>query len=232
VTQYSMHQCKEEGCGFRFPAASCHPAARRCPVCGAATLVVRGPYGERHMKNCGPPQGGVEVLALLDNIRSIYNVGSMFRTADGAGVAHMYLCGITPNPRNPRLAKTALGAERTVQWSAHRNGLAVALTLKEQGFRLWALEGGSRSLSLFAPGLQVLAEPVVLVVGNEVCGVDPDIVEACERIVSVPMQGCKTSLNAAVAFAVAVYVLRHGLSPAGLRWQDGSAVKAVPVGGR
>lgn len=153
------------------------------------------------------PQGNTRIEALLDNIRSLYNVGSMFRSADGAGIGHLYLCGMTPTPGNPRLAKTALGAQNTVPWSYRRNGLSAAVSLRESGGRLWALEGGPSSIPLHEALPDLLGPPLVLVVGNEVSGVDPAVLELCERIVHIPMRGAKSCLNAAVAFGIAAYQL-------------------------
>ena len=150
--------------------------------------------------------------ALLDNIRSVYNVGNILRSADGVGIRHVHLCGITPTPSNRKLAKTSLGAEHTVAWSYHRNGLAAALSLRESGLRLWALEGGSRSESLFEAIGDLRGPPIVLVVGSEISGVDPGILAQCERVLCLPMQGVKTTLNVAVAFGIAVYFLRYGLT--------------------
>jgi tRNA G18 (ribose-2'-O)-methylase SpoU len=136
----------------------------------------------------------------------------MLRTADGAGLRHVHLCGITPTPDNPKLAKTALGAEGAVPWTQYGNGLAAAVSLKKQGLRLWALEGGSRSESLFDARVDPKGPPIVLVVGSEISGIDPDILEHCERVLCLPMQGIKTTLNVAVAFGIAAYLLRFGLS--------------------
>jgi tRNA G18 (ribose-2'-O)-methylase SpoU len=168
----------------------------------------------------GPPRLRVE--ALLDNIRSLRNVGSMFRTADGAGLAHLYLGGVTPSPEHPKLAKTALGAERSVPWSRHPDACVAAAELCAGGRRLWALEGGPRSLSIFDPAVALAAaerraseQPVVLVLGHEVSGVDPRIVDQCERVIHLPMMGIKDSLNVSVALGIAAYVLRFGLAPPG-----------------
>jgi 23S rRNA (guanosine2251-2'-O)-methyltransferase len=162
----------------------------------------------------------LRVEALLDNIRSLSNVGSMFRTADGAGLAHLYLGGITPSPEHPKLAKTALGAERWVPWSRHPDASTAAAELCARGRRLWALEGGPRSTSIFDPdvarGATELCEGghvVVLVLGHEVSGVDPRVLDQCERVIHLPMMGTKDSLNVSVALGVAAYVLRFGLGP-------------------
>jgi 23S rRNA (guanosine2251-2'-O)-methyltransferase len=146
--------------------------------------------------------------ALLDNIRSIYNVGSIFRTSDGAGIHRLHLCGITPTPDNPRLRKTALGADEQIPWTYHPDGCSAAAALKAEGKRLWALEGGDRSESIHPAHLDMTDSTIVLVVGNEVCGIDPGILSQCERVLAIPMQGIKTSLNTAVAFGIAVYTLR------------------------
>jgi tRNA G18 (ribose-2'-O)-methylase SpoU len=149
---------------------------------------------------------------MLDNIRSAWNVGSMLRSADGAGVRHVHLCGVSSPPDNPKVAKTALGAENSLPWTFHPDGAAAALEMQAQGFRLWALEGGPRAESLFDVSADLPGAPLVLVVGNELSGVDPGILDQCERVVCLPMQGIKGSLNVAVAFGIAVYYIRFGPS--------------------
>lgn len=198
-----------ETCRFRYPASERDAGRERCPRCGTRTTAVVTLSG-RPQPLAIATAGRLRLEVLLDNIRSAYNVGSMFRTADGAGVAHVHLCGISATPDHPRVAKTALGAERTVPWTYYRNGVDATAALKAQGYRLWALEGGPRPESLFEAAIEVEDRPAVLVVGNEQVGVDPGILEQCERVLALPMQGRKKSLNAAVAFGIAVYVLRYG----------------------
>jgi tRNA G18 (ribose-2'-O)-methylase SpoU len=173
--------------------------------------VAHTPYSAHAVNRDQKVPQGPELQALLDNIRSIYNVGNMLRTADGVGMRHVHLCGITPTPNNPKVAKTALGAEATVAWTSHSDGVAAAVSLGRRGCRLWALEGGPRAESLFQQGANLHGPPIVLVVGNEVCGIDPGILERCERVVCLPMHGVKTTLNVAVAFGIAAYVLRYAL---------------------
>ncbi len=165
---------------------------------------------------------GLRLEALLDNIRSLRNVGSMFRTADGAGLEHLYLGGVTPTPEHPKLAKTALGAERSVSWTRHADACSMAAELRARGRRLWALEGGPRSVSLFEPEVARAAASyreeglgVVLVFGHEVSGVDPRIIDQCERVLHLPMMGHKDSRNVSVALGVAAYALRFGPSALG-----------------
>lgn len=153
-----------------------------------------------------PP--GPEGAALLDNIRSSYNVGSMFRTADGAGLSCLHLAGTTPTPEHHGVAKTSLGAEFSVPWEYHRNGLEAAQQLKDAGYQLWALEVGSQSVPLFEALPAPDNPPILLVVGNEVAGIDPGILAICDRFIWIPMQGFKRSLNVATAFGIAAYHLR------------------------
>jgi 23S rRNA (guanosine2251-2'-O)-methyltransferase len=214
---FSIRQCENSECRFRFPVEQDSLKGRRCPRCGGLTQVVELPHVNRGVEQSGETPGAPPVEALLDNIRSTFNVGAMFRTADGAGLRYLHLCGITPTPDNPKIAKTALGAELSVPWKEYPNALDAALLLKEQGLRLWALEGGPQAQSLFAPTLQsnrsLSGSPILLVVGSEVAGVDPGLLALCERVVAIPMQGSKRSLNVAIAFGVAAYYLRFGGIP-------------------
>lgn len=142
--------------------------------------------------------------ALLDNVRSAWNVGAIFRTADGLGISKLYLCGITPTPDNEAVRKTSLGSEETVSWDYAPNALEYAKNLKNDGYKLIALEQDERS----KPIEQVdNLSPIVLVVGNEVTGVDPELLDFCDQIVHIPMRGQKRSFNVEVAFAITAYAL-------------------------
>lgn len=207
VILHQVRLCTDPACGLRFPLPVRDAGVPVCPRCGSPAKTALGPYEEHQAPRIVDIPGCPHIEALLDNIRSIYNVGSIFRTSDGAGISHLYLCGITPTPENPRLKKTALGADEAVPWSGHRDGLEVAGTLIAQGKRLWALEGGTRSEHIFSYRPERKQTPIVLVIGNEVCGVDPGILSLCEKVLGIPMQGVKTSLNTAVAFGIAVYHL-------------------------
>ena len=149
VQRYQIRQCEETECRCRFPIVDGATSGHKCPECGGKTRLINVPYTSNQVEIGKFVPEGAEVEALLDNIRSVFNVGNMLRTADGAGIRHIHLCGITPTPNNPKLAKTALGAELSVPWTQHRDGLAAAVSLRRQGLRLWALEGGSRAESLF-----------------------------------------------------------------------------------
>ncbi len=205
---YVFVQCHDAACRLRFPVPADEAAAVRCPRCRGEVLIAA-----RALAKSAAPEtirATSKLVGLLDNIRSIHNVGSMFRTADGAGLPHLHLAGITATPDHPKLAKAALGAQQTVGWTYHANGVEAAERLRTEGFRLWALE---RLTTADRPALAMLdpaAGPLALVVGNERAGVDPGILALCDVVLSLPMVGQKSSLNAAVAFGIAVYYLRFG----------------------
>jgi tRNA G18 (ribose-2'-O)-methylase SpoU len=207
---FQIRRCTREDCGLRFTAPVDERRAETCPLCRAPTAVLDELFARSAVQQTEPSARGPELEVLLDNIRSAWNVGSMLRSADGAGVRHVHLCGVSATPDNPKVAKTALGAERSRPWTFHHDGVVAARALKQTGMRLWALEGGERAGSLFDCTRDLPGGPIVLVVGNELSGVDPGILDLCERVVSLPMQGVKGSLNVAVAFGIAVYSIRFG----------------------
>jgi len=144
--------------------------------------------------------------AILHNIRSAYNVGSIFRTADAAGIDKLYLTGYTPNPaENKKIEKTALGAEKYVAWQYYRNITYLLKKLKKERFQIVALEQSEKSIPYyqFQPKF-----PLVLIVGNEVRGLNKRILNYADYIIEIPMFGKKESLNVAVAFGIVVYELK------------------------
>lgn len=207
-------QCSSEPCGLRFPAETGDARRFRCPRCDAPTLFepVAPAVDARADRGRLQPLR-VEIALLVDNVRSSYNVGSLFRSADGMGAAHLYLCGITPTPDHRGVGKTALGAEEAVDWSYHANGPALVEQLQDAGAEVWVLETGPGAVSLFAAELP-LPKQLVLAVGNERAGVDPAIRRAAARSVCLPMLGHKRSLNVASAACAALFWLRFG-RPAG-----------------
>ena len=164
-----------------------------------------------------------EIYLVLDNIRSRENVGSIFRTADGAGVKKIFLCGITPQPKNfqyqgvsrkyygeDKISKTALGAEKWVPWEYRRNTWRLLKKLKAQGLKLMALEQTKDSINIFE--IKALDfKPLALIVGNEVKGISPKILKYCDKKISIPMYGKKESLNVSVATGVALYTIKEQL---------------------
>lgn len=143
------------------------------------------------------------MAVLLDNIRSAWNVGSILRSADGFGFRQAYLCGITPTPENEAVAKTSLGAEEAVPWSHHKDAVKLAKGLRKLGYNFYALEEHERAVDLHRPPDR--SGDAVLVVGNEVAGVDPELLDLCDEILYIPMYGEKSSFNVAIAFGIAAY---------------------------
>jgi len=142
------------------------------------------------------------LVTLIDNVRSLWNVGSIFRTADACGVSHLALCGITGCPPREEISKTALGAEEAVAWSYHAEPLDAIEKFRADGFVPVALEAtdGATPLDEFE-----WPRRVALVVGNEVAGVGPGLLGACDARVGIPMYGIKDSLNVAVAYGIAAH---------------------------
>ncbi len=147
------------------------------------------------------------VEVLLDNLRSTLNVGSIFRSADGAGVRKIYCAGTTPTPEHPKIAKTGLGAEDFTPWEYVRNGVNWARQKKAEGFLLLALEAAPQAQSLFSFPPLSGQDRYLFVVGNEVSGIDPEIIALADATLFIPMRGEKSSLNVAVAFGIAAYTL-------------------------
>ena len=162
-----------------------------------------------------------DFIAVLDNIRSLHNVGSIFRTADGAGIKKIYLCGITPAPvdsfgkSRQQLVKTSLGAEKSVEWdvSTRSTGSGQARSaratikllerLKKDGYKILAVEQSKKSIPYYK--FSSRSPKLCLVVGNEVNGLPPSVLKLADKILEIPMLGNKESLNVSVAFGIAAY---------------------------
>jgi len=148
------------------------------------------------------------IVGVLEDIRSLYNVGSCFRTADAMLLERLVLTGYTPLPPRKEISKTALGADRSVPWQGVADPTAAVLRLREEGYAVYALELAEGALSL--DRLQLLPEgerPIALVVGNEISGVRTETLALCDGAISIPMFGVKHSLNVAVAFGIAAWEL-------------------------
>jgi tRNA G18 (ribose-2'-O)-methylase SpoU len=144
------------------------------------------------------------VSVLLDNVRSLYNVGSFFRTADAARIEKLYLCGITGRPPHAGIRKTALGAEETVAWEHASHAVPLLDAIRERGVEIAAVETTVHAVDLFdwTPRF-----PVCVVFGNEVDGIQPELSALCDTHVRIPMLGSKHSLNVATAAGVVIYEL-------------------------
>ena len=150
----------------------------------------------------------VPLVVILNDIRSLYNVGSIFRTADGAGVKKVWLCGITGFPPDNQITKTALGAEKSVAWEYERDPCNVIQQLKMEGYRILLLEQMESSIAYQDYDV---TGPVCLVLGNEISGVSERLVSLCDGAVDIEMSGLKNSLNVSVAFGIVAYHLKNGL---------------------
>lgn len=149
------------------------------------------------------------MYVICHNIRSRENVGSIFRTADAFGIEKIFLAGFTPSPPHPKISKTALGAENFILWEKVFSTTRLIKKLKKEGFFVLALEQHRNSLSVDEfMGLKV-KKPVILIIGNEVKGIPTKVLKQCNKILEIPMKGRKESLNVAVAFAVAAYLLTN-----------------------
>lgn len=155
-----------------------------------------------------------DIFIIVHNIRSAYNVGAIFRTADGMGVKKVYLTGYTPSPHDERkilqtsaqrmIAKTALGAEKSVEWEYHEKVLVLIKELQGRNVEIVALEQDARSVDY----MEYFPEKsVALILGNEPAGMEKEVIDSCDMIVEIPMYGKKNSLNVAVAFGIAGYAI-------------------------
>lgn len=149
-----------------------------------------------------------QLFFVTSSIRSLLNVGALFRCCDTFGVTKLYLTGITGKPPRQEISKTALGAEQTVPWEYHRQALRLLKQLKSEGVRIVALEITRKSIPL--PQYQPTF-PLALIVGHEIRGVSRAVLRFCDDVVAIPMLGQKESLNVAVAASVALYALRYGV---------------------
>jgi 23S rRNA (guanosine2251-2'-O)-methyltransferase len=164
----------------------------------------RVPYRATQLASAYDRLAPLPVSVLLHNVRSLYNVGAFFRTADAVRLERLYLSGITAAPPDLRIAKTALGAEQTVSWARIGSPAATIDALRDQHVEIAAIETSLHAVDLFdwRPGF-----PVCVLFGHEVDGLDADLLERCDTHVRIPMLGLKHSLNVATAGGVVLYEL-------------------------
>jgi 23S rRNA (guanosine2251-2'-O)-methyltransferase len=155
--------------------------------------------------------GKTAIVVVLDNVRSLMNVGSIFRTADAFLLEGIYLCGLTGCPPDKEIHKTALGATETVHWEHFENTLTAIQKLKEMGYRVFGIEQveGAVQLDEFVCGPK---DKIAVVFGHEVKGVSPEVLLQCEAAIEIPQWGMKHSLNIAVAAGIVIWELSGKLS--------------------
>lgn len=146
------------------------------------------------------------LVVVLDNVRSLNNIGSVFRTSDAFRVESIYLCGISSPPPSPEIHKTALGAEDSVAWRYFENTMDAVAELKDNGYEVMAVEQcvGSRMLDTWTPDW---SRPQAIVMGNEVHGVQQEVVDACDGCIEIPQFGTKHSLNVSVTTGLVIWEL-------------------------
>lgn len=145
------------------------------------------------------------LVVVLDNIRSMHNVGSVFRTADSFLVEKMYLCGYTPQPPHRDINKTALGATETVAWEYAATTVEAVQTLQAQGYKVYAVEQAEGAIYLDQFNLP--AQKIAIVMGNEVEGVADDVLDICDGCIEIPQLGSKHSLNISVAAGIIIWAI-------------------------
>lgn len=211
---------------FQLPEGDWHWKLGECPDCKQPAslrplevltaidrlydkrLSTTGLRGGGHHIAAQPPA----VSALAEDVRSLWNVGSIFRTSDAAGVGRLYLCGVTGCPPGKKIAKTSLGAEQAIAWEYHKSAVTVLRDLHNRGVQLIGLERCDSSSPLFqALAQKTISAPVCLIVGNEVMGLSAEALSLCSVVCHLPMRGTKESLNVAVAFGIAIYAIAAAL---------------------
>lgn len=208
MSQVIVRQCVRVACSFRFPAnEQTHPDIT-CPKCGSNTIKINT-YPSSINSIPSQVESRVHLEGYLDNLRSVFNVGSIFRSSDGCGIKRLHLGGFTPSPSHPRMAKTALGSDMQIPWEQHWNGVAAIDKIKVKGYHLIGLEYTQNSKLLFDINFTPVT-PCLLIAGNENFGIDPDILAQCDQTVHIPMAGIKQSLNVAIAFSIAAYWILYG----------------------
>lgn len=210
---FQVFECQNLTCRLRFPTDLTTAGFTSCPVCGAPIIKIGSPYANYQREPIQNLLPGYSLFIILDNLRSAENVGSIFRTANGAGVQHLYCCGTTPTPEHARVKKASLGAENQTAWSYHTNTLHLVNQLHESDFVLIALESTPDSISIFDyPGQGQINKNIAVILGNEISGIDPEVMALADCRLHIPMMGMKTSFNVAVATGIALYLLIQNLN--------------------
>jgi 23S rRNA (guanosine2251-2'-O)-methyltransferase len=145
----------------------------------------------------------IPLIIILENIRSAYNVGSIFRTADAFLIQSIYICGYTAYPPHKEIKKTALGAEDTVHWKYNKDITEAIREIRDMGFLVYAVEQAENSIHLNQ--LQLKEPKIALILGNEVTGIEQSTIEQCDGCLEIPQSGMKHSLNVSVAAGIVMW---------------------------
>jgi 23S rRNA (guanosine2251-2'-O)-methyltransferase len=207
---YSLSYFIISGVGNYFPTLRCFSQSRNAGPTALKSICMRKLSHAEISTNRVPEEQvahtqRIPLTVLVDSIRSLYNVGSIFRTSDGAMIENLILAGFTPHPPRKEIEKTALGSTKSVPWEYSRHPLEPILNLKERGYKICCLELTDKSI----PYNTITKEdfPLCLVIGNEIRGVSEEVITHCDMAIEIPMYGIKQSLNVAVAYGIAVFEL-------------------------
>lgn len=202
---FEMRVCLS--CGLRYPIEKDSKFGIRCPHCLGETKAISEKLIHEEEKSRTKINKDTKFIraVLLDNIRSALNVGSILRSAEGLGFNQVFLCGITPSPENEAVKKTSLGAEDSTDWSYYKNAVELVESLKIKGWKVYALEEDMKAIKI--QDAKISDEKSLLILGSEVTGVDSDLLKLCDEIFYIPMQGEKRSLNVAIAFSIAAFLM-------------------------
>jgi 23S rRNA (guanosine2251-2'-O)-methyltransferase len=162
-----------------------------------------------HLSNANQQSNNLNIRILLDDVRSMQNVGSVFRTADAFGIDKIYLCGYTPTPPHRDIHKTALGATETVNWEHYSSIIEAITKCKMDGYEIVSIEQVEKSTSLAA--FKLNNAKVAIIMGNEVNGVSEDALLESDRCIEIPQFGAKHSLNISVATGVVIWELKRNI---------------------
>ena len=201
-------ECNNPDCAFRFPLDLSQYKGFICPRCGAALIDSSSQSDQWEPR--WTPRSNFDFVGVLDNVRSAHNVGSIFRTAEGVGMSRLYLCGLSPSPKdNSAVTKAALGAENRLKWSEEANAPRLVARLKSDGYQIIVLEALPQAENVFSMNDSLFKKnnKIALIAGNEPAGVDPAVIALADQILFIPMAGVKSSLNVSVAFGITAYTL-------------------------
>ncbi|MHA1888238.1 MAG: TrmH family RNA methyltransferase [Promethearchaeota archaeon] len=203
-----FRECQNSDCNLRFPDICNLDISINCPICGSAAIIKEVTdltEDHRDNNNLEPPR---EFTLILDNVRSVYNVGAIFRTAVGLGLNQVYLCGITPTPNHKNFTKTSLGAENSLKWKKSLNCVEQCKSLKEIGYHLISIETTSESISLINMKKDnFYGKKIAVIVGNEITGIDPEVLFLSDLVISIPIIGKNKSFNVTTALGIALFHL-------------------------
>ena len=203
----SLAHLVQPGAGARSIQAALVPLERL----DRKTRITDAEMGIRSVDNPGKSDK-VDIFAVADNVRSAFNMGGIFRTADFFGVSKVILCGYSPSPENPQVKKTALGADESVEWECCADIREVIPRLKAEGVKVYALETADGAVDAAKWDIVL---PAALLLGNERFGLDPDVIAMADAVVEIPSHGTKNSLNVVSAFAVAAAFARASIARGG-----------------